>query len=155
MRLAKYLGRDVSEMLGREPFKNWLVERSTEEDLDELAIHYVFDGHGLELRCDRDERVCTIFLHSEEYGGFREASVLDIPFSSTRQEILELLGPPAKTGSGIHDPGLGDYGPWDRFAQPGFAVHVEYRVDADRVKTITLIRAGVFPCDAGAEAAEM
>ena len=84
MKLAAYLGMHVSKMLEREPFKGWTVERSTEEDLDELIIHYIFTGHGLELRCDSAETVSVIFMHSREYGGFREDSLLELPFSSTR-----------------------------------------------------------------------
>lgn len=145
MKLAAYLGMHVSKMLEREPFKGWTVERSTEEDLDELIIHYVFTGHGLELRCDSAETVSVIFMHSREYGGFREDSLLELPFSSTREQGLEHFGTPSKSGQGRSDSVLGKYGAWDRFARAGFAIHVEYRAEADCVDKITLMRGDVVP----------
>lgn len=139
MKLAAYLGMHVSKMLEREPFKGWAVERSTEEDLDEPIIHYVFTGHGLELRCDSAETVSAIFLHSREHGGFRETSLLELPFSSIREQVLEHFGTPSQSGQAHSHPVLGDYGGWDRFARAGFTLHFAYRAEADCVDMITLM----------------
>ena len=142
--LANYLGKPVSAMLADMPFKLWPIEKSFEDDLAEPIIHYVFPQHGLELRCDRDDKVSTIFLYSDEFNGFDE-SLFDVPFSSNRQEVKERLGPPSKSGDKVSDPILGEYGAWDRFARPRHTIHVEYRAGADRVKKITLIRTDVVP----------
>lgn len=140
--IAQYLGNPASTMLESSPFKLWPVEKSFEDDLPEPIIHYVFPQHGLELRCDRHDIVSTIFLYSDEFNGFDE-SLLDAPFSSNRNKVIEILGVPSKSGGKISDPILGDYGAWDRFARVGHAIHVEYGADADRIKKITLIRADV------------
>lgn len=142
--LANYLGNPASTMLEALPFKLWPFEKSFEEDLTEPIIHYVFPQHGLELRCDREDNISTIFLYSDEFDGFNDG-LLEIPFSFSRQQVQELLGTPSKSGSRISDSILGEYGAWDRFARPGYAIHVQYQVDVDRIKKITLIRADVVP----------
>ena len=142
--LAHYLGNPTSTMLEASPFKLWPVEKSFEDDLPEPIIHYIFPQHGLELRCDRHDNVSTIFLYSDEFNGFDE-SLLDAPFSSNRKKVIELLGAPSKSGGKISDPILGEYGAWDYFARLGHTIHVEYRVDTDCIKKITLIRADLVP----------
>ena len=140
--IANYLGSPASTMLEATPFKRWPVEKSFEDDLDAPIIHYVFPEHGLELRCDGDDRVSAIFLYSDEFNGFDE-SLLDAPFSSSRKKVIQLFGSPYKSGGKTDDPILGEYGPWDRFAGLGYMIHVEYRADADRIKKITLMRPDV------------
>ncbi len=51
------MGNPGSSILESEPFKAWPVEKSVEDDLEERIIHYVFNGNGLELRCDSDDKV--------------------------------------------------------------------------------------------------
>src|SRR5688572_27197956 len=135
--LANYLGSPASTMLSQAPFKSWPVEKSFEYDLEEPIIHYVFPMHGLELRCDREDKISTIFLYSDQLNGFDE-SLLDAPFSLNRQQAMERFGSPSKSGGKISDPILGEYGPWDRFAQPGYTLHFQYRLDADCIEKITL-----------------
>jgi hypothetical protein len=96
------------------------------------------------LRCDHDDRVSVIFLYSDEFGGFDEG-LLDAPFSSNREKVIELFGAPSKSGGKIGGPILGEYGAWDRFASLGYTIHFEYSADAERVKKITLIRADAVP----------
>jgi plasmid stabilization system protein ParE len=141
--LVEYLGKSASALLGAPPFDAWAVERSVEEDLPDPLIHYVFTGRGVELRCDRDERISAIFIESDEWIECDPA--VGVRFESTRSVVLDRLGVPAKSGAGLRDPILGDYGAWDRFSKAGYAVHVEYRVNEDRIKRITLIRGDLVP----------
>ena len=140
--LATYIGKDAVAMLDAEPFKNWVVEKSVEgdlpeDDLLEPIMQYVFPKNGLELRCHQDGRIRVVFIHSGEYGGFDE-KMLDLPFSSTRQQVLSLFGTPLESGSKLHDPILGEYGAWDKFAGDGYMIHFQYYPDADKIKLITL-----------------
>ena len=96
------------------------------------------------MRCDSDDNVSVIFLHSEEYNGFDE-SLFDIPFSLKREQVLRQFGTPSNSGEGISDPILGECGTWDRFTRPDLTIHVEYRTDADKINKITLIRSDVVP----------
>lgn len=121
------------------------MKRSVVRDLDEPLIEYVFEVNGLEVRCDGEELVTTMFLHSEEYGGF-DASLFDIPFAATRAVVLRHFGAPNKSGPPMSDPILGEYGPWDRFARPdGVVVHVQYCARADKVDKFTLMCADEAP----------
>lgn len=140
---ANYLGKPASTMLTDTPFKDWTFENSFENDLK--LINYVFPHNGMDFVCDEDDKITTIFLYSDESRHF-EAELKDVPFSSTRQEVIECLGAPSKSGHKITDPILGVCGAWDRFGKHGYTIHVEYGVsDVDCIKTITLMRADVVP----------
>jgi hypothetical protein len=143
-KITDYLGFQASLMLRDEPFNGWEVERSLEEDLDPPIIHYVFPRHGLELRCDDDEKISVIFLYFDEYEGFDDV-LIEPRFSWSRQQVVEYFGSPSKSGGSSSHPILGDYGAWDRFAMPGYAVRFEYRMDSDSIRKITFMRNDVVP----------
>jgi len=142
--VAAYLGKSASTMLSDAPFKGWEFDRAVDSDLDEPVIDYVFADHGLDFVCDQNDDVATIFFHSDEHRCFDEGFI-DLPLSSNRRTVIDFLGPPAKSGEGIIDPVLGDFGPWDRFLQLGYAIHIEYRVGVDRIKKLTLMRNDMVP----------
>lgn len=142
MAMTQYLGRHVSSLLDEAPFKDWPFERHVEKDLDEPRIYYVFKNGILELFCGLDERVQVIFIRAAEYGGIR---LSEIPFGSTRKQVREHLGAVSETGAKVSDPVLGEYGGWDRFRRPGFALHVEYRTDCDAIKQLTVMRSEAIP----------
>jgi hypothetical protein len=142
--LANYLGCPASSMLADVPFKDWAFEKSQWDDLEEPMISYVFPHNGLDFQCDGDDKVRTIFLYSDQYRHL-DGNLLDLSLSSNRLQVIERLGPPSKSGGRKNDPILGKYGPWDRFTKSGYTIHVEYRVDADRVRQITLMRPDVVP----------
>jgi hypothetical protein len=98
----------------------------------------------MDFVCDEEDRVRSIYLFSDKARCFEEG-VDDLPFASSRQEVLSRFGSPSKSGGKISDPTLGEYGAWDRFTRPGYVVHVEYRLDADGIGKITLMRADVVP----------
>jgi len=144
MQLTDYIRHPVSQMLGSLPFRDWPVERSVDDDLDERIVNYVFPQNGLALLCDSNEDVRTMFLYSEDRGGFDE-SLFEIPFSLTREGVFMKYGQPAKRGprsTGI----LGESGAWERFVRPqGVVVHIQYRTDADSIELITLMCAEDAP----------
>jgi hypothetical protein len=142
--LEKYLGNPASDLLKDEPFKNWLFNKSYENDLDEPIIDYVFPQNGMDFSCDENEIINTIFLHSDNDRCFNEG-LLDVPFSLNREQVIDRLGSPSKSGDRITHPILGEFGAWDRFARPDYSIHIEYKVNVDLVKRITLMRADVVP----------
>jgi hypothetical protein len=142
--VAAYLGRPASDMLSDAPFKDWPFERSIDADLNPPRIDYVFPNNGLDLVCDQNDEAATIFIHADKDRHISE-DIPDLPLSSTRQDVYEILGSPTKKGDGLIDPVLGNYGPWDRFSETDHTIHVEYHADADRIKKITLIRNDVVP----------
>lgn len=143
MKLFRYLGHNASEMLSTPPFNGWSYEKSLEEDLDLPIIHYIVKECGLELRCDLDDKVSVIFVNAGR-GGVLEP-YLGVTFESTRAQVLECFGAPTESGEQTHDPILGKYGAWDRFAIPGGAVHVEYNINDDSLAKVTFMRDDVAP----------
>lgn len=137
MKISDFLGKHASVLLKTEPFNKWPVERSTEDDLEEPIIQYVFGGHAMALRCDRDDAIRVIFLRADKHNKL-DGNLFDVPFFWTREKVLNYFGTASKSGAKVIDPILGDYGAWDRFSLKGYTVHVEYRIDRDEVKRITL-----------------
>ena len=141
---TSWLGARAPVLLEGDPLRNWPVERTVEEDFDEELIEYVFTGRGLEMHCDEDESVNTVFLKSDDSARF-DQDLFDLRFSANRAQVVERLGPPSKSGEKQVDPVFGESGAWDRFDRPDHSLHVQYRTDADAVEMITLMRADVVP----------
>jgi len=138
--LTDFLGLPVGGLLSALPFSAWEVTRSTEVNLPEMEIWYEFERHGVQVICNEDERVRTIFLHQ----GDGEALVA-VPFPMTREEVLGHYGTPSKSGDAVRLPVLGDRGAWDRFSRPGVVIHVQYLVDRDAIDMVTFMRPDSVP----------
>jgi hypothetical protein len=138
--LAEFLGTHISDLLAISPFSVWAVTRSVDEDLPRKEIWYEFEGHGVEVICDDDDRIRTIFLHR----GDGEA-LSGVAFSLSRREVLDRFGGPSKCGSAVRIPALGEKGAWDRFKLLGGSIHVQYRLDRDEIDLITLMRRDAEP----------
>jgi hypothetical protein len=138
--LAHFLGAPVNELLAAPPFSAWNATRSIEEDLPKREIWYEFEGHGVDVICDENERIRTIFLHRGD------GEVLsEISFSSDRRKVLERFGPPTQSGATVRIPVLGERGAWDRFTLPSASLHVQYRADRDEIDMVTLMRPDSVP----------
>ena len=142
--LERYLGGLASSMLADAPFNGWAFERSVETDLDKPRIDYVFHSNGLDLVCDGSEKIRTMFLYFDEDRFFSE-NVADFSLSWSRQNVIDRLGKPLKSGGLLNDPILGEFGPWDRFSDKDCYIHIEYRLDSDVIKKVTLMRADTAP----------
>lgn len=142
--LASYLGQSASTLLTDTPFNDWTYERTVEDDLDELAIAYVFSGTGVSISCDGQNTVSTIFLENDNRHS-SNAELADIPFSSSRKRVIVRFGTPERSGARHEDPVLGDYGDWDRFQTPRYTIHFEYLLDASGIRRITIMRSDVVP----------
>ena len=140
MKLTEYLGEPSSRLLATQPFSDWAVTRSTEHDLPQPEVWYEFDARGVELICDEDERIRTIFVHAGA-----DESLSGIPFKLRRKDVLERFGSPSKSGVATRHPVLGDSGAWDRFNLGVLTVHIQYRLDADAIDMITFMRPDAVP----------
>jgi hypothetical protein len=81
-----------------------------------------------------------VFLHRGD-----GESLVGIPFSMSRREVLGRFGAAATSGAPVRIPGLGDRGAWDRFTIPEGSLHVQYRIDRDEIDMLTLMRADAVP----------
>ena len=138
MRLAAYLGRDITELLNAEPFASWHAVRTVETDSTH-EVRYEFDGHGFEVICDLLNSIKSIFIHRDG------ASLVEIPFVMGRKQVLERFGLPAESGGATRFPGIGELGPWDRFPLPVGVLHIQYCAGKDEIDLITLMRPDVVP----------
>jgi hypothetical protein len=138
MKIADFLGRKVSDFLAQRPFNEWPVER---EDFAEIETSgYVFNGHQLELSCDKGGKILAIFAAR----GFDD-KFLDIPFTLGRSQVLEHFGQPVRSGAPKVDPTLGERVPWDLFKLPTYAVHVEYGSNPEAIQRITFMQLDQVP----------
>lgn len=140
MNLTDYLGSTSNEFLQSLPFSRWNFIRSEDRSLPENPIYYEAPSEHIELVCGSDEQIRTIFL----YPGFKD-SLLDIPFESFRSQVLAHYGNPSKSGEATHHPILGSSGPWDRFSNSRFLVHIQYELTSDKVALITLMHPAFAP----------
>ena len=145
MKVAEYLGSNVSALLAASPFSGWHATRSVDTDEGNpkapSEIWYEFAGRGVEVLCDQAELVQAIFLH----GGLDSEALCDVPFSSSRSEIRARYGTPAKSGEPSHHPKLGPSGAWDRFVAGPAVVHFRYCVERDQVDRVTLMTLDATP----------
>lgn len=146
MTMTEFLGESISKLLEIAPFRSWSVRRIIEDTFDERIVQYVFDDSGLEVQCDGNDRVQTIFMYSEKHGGFDE-SLLDFSFDTSREQILAQLGTPSKSGERISDALIGESGAWDSFdyTEPDLSAHFEYRLDGEGINKFTLMCGDVVP----------
>lgn len=143
MNLAKYLGKKSSDLLEDEPFKNWNVEKSKDDDSNPPLIRYIFKECGIELSCDQaDEKIRSLFINKDNFDG---EVLSEIPFTLKRENILTILGVPSKSGEAFSHPALGEFGAWDSFGDNEFTTHVQYKVNSNSIERITLMRNDVVP----------
>jgi hypothetical protein len=137
--LAKYLGLEIGELLVAMPFSSWHPVRSVEND-PRPEVWYEFEGHGVEVICDEDDRIRTVFLHRGD-----GESLVDVPFGMTRQQVRQRFGVPAASGAAVRIAGIGDLGPWDRFALAEGVLHIQYSARWDEIDMVTLMRPDAVP----------
>jgi hypothetical protein len=143
VKLSEFIGQEASVLLGKEPFKNWPIERSVDDASDPPEVRYSFVDCGLRFNCDRhNEIINCLFLEAEAHAG---TVLSDLPFHLRRDEVLAHFGPASKSGKGFSNPVLGEFGPWDRFRGPVYTVHVQYKANSDCIEKITLMRNDVVP----------
>lgn len=143
--VAKYIGRPIKELRADKQFKAWPAKKSVQEDdLDEgveTEIFYTFNKHGMEVICDAQDVITTIFMHAKKF----DADIVGLPFASTQKEVRKHFGKPAKSGKKESDPLFGDIAPWDRFKRKGYVLHIEYQLDDDSIQKITAMANHVAP----------
>ena len=139
--ILAYLGEPASSLLTSPPFKSWKFKRTVDDDLPEIRINYVSVRNSFSITSDVDDKIDCIFIEADNL----DRDFWDIPFSSSRKDVLSRLGVPSKSAAGRTDPILGEYGPWDRFDEARHSIHIEYQPQTDRIRRVTLMRADAVP----------
>jgi hypothetical protein len=121
------------------------------DNLDEgLPSEYVFSlpQGGIELHCDSQRFIKTIFLYSGVHGEFaRYPCVISDGFSfeSSPSEIHVRLGKPTRSAPAQRLFALGERWPWDRYDYETYSIHFEYTPDASSVALLTIMTSDVVP----------
>ena len=139
--IEQYLGLHISELLGNAPFNQWKFRRSVNMDIDRPYIDYEFPPMTIDVVCDLDGRIRSIFIYTDAVEGVK---LTDIPFSSTRNRVRELFGLPSKYSEKSVGP-LGSAGAWERYTFDSYTIHIEYENDCDEIKRITFMRNDIVP----------
>lgn len=139
--LLDYLGMPASALLTSPPFKPRTFKKTVDDDLPEIRINYVSASNNFSFTSDVDDKIDCIFIEADNL----DRNLWDIPFSSSRNDVLSRFGVPSKSGAARTDPILGEYGPWDRFDETRHSIHIEYQPHADRIRRVTLMRADAVP----------
>jgi hypothetical protein len=143
-KIPEYLQRHASELIQSEPFNQWPFEKLLEDDMEPSIISYIFEKNGMTINCDSDEIISAIFLYSDDYGGF-DCELFGVPFFWGRRKVCDHFGKPSRSGGKSRSEYLGESGPWDRFAMPGYVMHVEYKLEVDEIRLITLMTEQAAP----------
>ena len=136
-----YLGKPASAFFKSPPFESWKFKKTVDDDLPEIRINYVSAPNNFSITSDVHDKIDCIFIEADNL----DRRLWDIPFSSSRNDVLSRFGVPSKSGAARTDPILGEYGPWDRFDEADHSIHIEYQPHADRIRRVTLMRADVVP----------
>lgn len=143
MKLAKYLGKNIANLLEDEPFKSWPMERWPKADSIPPVVGYEFEGLGLEINCDfESEKIRSLFIGRELYQDF---VLSELSFSSSRLEVLSTFGTPSESGEKVMHPAFGVFGAWDLFVKDDYSIHIQFKVDETGIDKITLMRNDVVP----------
>lgn len=144
MKLSSFIGKSIDSLLEIKPFSDWGVEKSLDDEGEELVYHYTFIENGFEVRCDEDLKICVMFINSNEYGGFKE-DFEEASLTSEKSEVINYFGSPTKSGGPVNHPILGRSGAWDQFVFDNFAIHCQYKIESEKIERITIMNHDSLP----------
>jgi hypothetical protein len=110
-------------------------------------VYYrIYDVDGIELICDGEDRITTVFLYSGSSEGkirFRGRLPKNLQFSDTRAMIAQRLGMPDCAGGGGEGVS-GKVNIWERYQTDACVLHITYGSDGC-IKMVTLMSASTAP----------
>jgi hypothetical protein len=131
-KLEEFVGEKASALLKEDPYCHWQTKRSVTNDkrLGELIVHHEFPGRGFELRCDKEDRITTIFICTEKYDP-SAGCPFEVPFTWGREQVIGKFGAPTTSGTKVA---------WDRWTTDAFTFRFAYREDGGGLSEVTLMR---------------
>ncbi|NAZ87806.1 hypothetical protein [Kineococcus indalonis] len=123
----------VRAFLGPSRALEWSrLEGTTHAEAPDLGVELILPGH---------EVVSTVVLHGPDVLG-QEAYAGPLPaglrFRMGREDVRALLGAPTRSAELGVLPALGLSPAWDRYDSPGHRVHVQYGLNLDHVRRVSL-----------------
>jgi len=126
-------------------FLNQLQAKPERIAFDKKEYYYCFTQAGIELICDRQDRITTVFIYAgdEHHGRYIGNLPRNLRFSDSRAEVSQKLGMPSMSGGGTKRM-IGKVPIWDKYYLPTYALHVEYGTNGT-ITQITLMTLGSEP----------
>jgi hypothetical protein len=141
--LTSFLNQKIDVVLSAFPqwrFDRYVVEDDLHENVPQ-AFYYTSKPNGIEFLCDADVIVMAIFVHSSGKYGFGpyRHPVSGVEFSWDRTKIRGRFGVPSHTTEASSLPGLGRFGPSDRYDYPSHLIHFEFHPIDPCLNVITIM----------------
>ena len=94
-----------------------------------------------EISLGENHKIETIFL----YDVCRYSNLIGINKYSTKEQVKALYGEPTKTGEPTNSEYLGKSGAWLRYDFDDHCMHIEYEVESNAIKMVTIMLPKVAP----------
>ncbi|WP_192244822.1 hypothetical protein [Mesorhizobium silamurunense] len=98
--ILSYLGKPASALLTSPPFESWKFKKTVDDDPPEIRINYVSAPNNFSITSDVHDKIDCIFIEADNL----DRGLWDIPFSSSRNDVLSRFGVPSKSGAARTDP---------------------------------------------------
>jgi len=108
---------------------------------DEQEYFVSAKNDSWQISLGQNHRIETIFLYMQK--GFQE--ILGINSNSKKKDIENLFGHPKRSGEQSEMALVGKKGEWVRYDFETYALHIEYEIDSNNIKMVTLMLSEVAP----------
>jgi hypothetical protein len=134
-----FLNKNINILLSTIPFSSWLYDKTIDEGDSEFQteVFYEFQAHDLEIQCDKNFIIETIFIKGSAFD--KELLDLDFDFSFNQDMIRICLGEPSFSSNESNSQYLGKSGAWDRFDFGSYVIHIEYKIGIKKINKITFM----------------
>jgi hypothetical protein len=129
-----YIGMKFAEFRNIAPFKDWSWKRKLSKELQRIV--YISGKSGLDIYCDNDDNIITIFLYSKKF----DDRLADCKFNWTREQVRARYGKPTRTRATLVDLILGEFGEADIFAFQKARLNVQYKFHVAGIELYTFMK---------------
>ena len=130
----------------RELVRRYDLNQTIGDDLSDegLPREYYLESkkHGVLIRYYEVGLVKTVYLFSgtkDGYCRFQGSLIAGITFQSYRDNVVQALGSPSRTGSPGAVPILGPHGGWDRYDRESYSIHFSYSASTRMLEMVTIL----------------
>jgi hypothetical protein len=141
---SAYIGAPLAKLLQDPHLAGWQHQSEVEDDLPDSIVCVSFPGKGLEVQCNLDQTIRSIFLSLDGPDAI-DAALSPLDPALSRRQVRKRLGPTERSGEGHQHAILGTFGPFDRFLLTNALMHVEFHADADKMTLITFVCPSIAP----------
>ena len=128
----------------------FLREVPEEPEIEEHADgrYWKFLRSGFSFSFGKDSRLRTIHIFPEGrdgFGGFAEPLPGGFSWRSRKDDVVQQLGPPSKSGGGGKSILYARVPDWIRYDYPDYSLHTEFSGPDDAVGLLTLMSPNAVP----------